>query len=68
MKDVYMVHVNQFSGSVFVKTLEYFRSQKGFEEGWGEHWVPIVATSIEDARERGCSLPFARPYDQQAKP
>lgn len=68
MRDVYMVLVNKTSGSVFVKDLEFFRSQNGFTEDWGTNWVPVVATSIENARERGCSLPGARPYDQQAKP
>lgn len=65
-EDVYMVHVNS-GGSVFVKTLWFFREQGGFAEPWGEGWVPIVATSIEDAREKGCLLPGARPYSDQAK-
>lgn len=64
--NVYMVHVNS-GGSVFVKTLWFFREQGGFAEPWGEGWVPIVATSIEDAREKGCLLPGARPYSEQAK-
>lgn len=66
-RDVYMVLVNEFSGCVFVKDLAFFRGQGGFREKWGETWVPIVATSIEDAREKGCSLPGAKPYDKQAK-
>jgi hypothetical protein len=66
-RDVYMVMCNEFSGCVFVKDLAFFRSQGGFTQKWGETWVPIVATSIEDARERGCSLPGAKPYDRQAK-
>lgn len=65
-RDVYMVHVNS-GGSVFVKTLSFFRKQGGFLESWGETWVPIIATSIEDAREKGCALPGARPYSEQAK-
>lgn len=67
-RDVYMILVNQVSGSVFVKVLNFFRDQGGFREDWGQNWVPIVATSIEDAREKGCALPGARPYDRQAKP
>ena len=67
-RDVYMVLCNAHSGSVFVKALDFFRSQGGFREAWGKNWVPIVATSIEDAREKGCQLPGARPYDRQAKP
>ena len=66
VRDVYMVHVNS-GGSVFVKTLDFFREQGGFRDDWGTHWVPLVATGIEDARKRGCELPGARPYDQQAR-
>lgn len=66
-RDVYMVHVN-WSGAVFVKALDFFRSQGGFRDAWGLHWSPLVATGIEDAREKGCKLPGAKPYDWQAKP
>lgn len=64
-RDVYMVHVGP-SGSVFVKTYDFFKSQRGFEQEWGEAWVPLVATSIEDARKKGCKLPGAKPWEQQA--
>lgn len=67
MRDVYMVLVSQSSGCVFVKELDFFRSQDGFIKDWGKNWQPIVASSIEDAREKGCGLPGAKPYDQQAK-
>jgi NTP pyrophosphatase (non-canonical NTP hydrolase) len=60
-RSVYMAHVNP-AGFVFVKTLEFFQSQRGFEEDWGKAWVPVVATCIEDARREGCRLPGARPY------
>lgn len=66
-RDIYMVNVGP-TGCVFVKTLEFFREQAGFTKKWGEGWQPVVATGIEDARERGCALPGARPYHQQAKP
>ena len=46
-----MAHVN-WAGSVFVKTLDFFRIQGGFRDPWGERWAPIVATGIEDAREK----------------
>ena len=68
-RDVYMVNVNKFSGSVFVKALDFFRSQGGFDweaNPWGQHWFPVVATSIEDARKKGCEHPDARPYERQA--
>jgi hypothetical protein len=65
-KDIYMIHINS-GGSVFVKELDFFRKQGGFEQEWGNHWIPIVANSIEDAREKGCNLPGARNYSLQAK-
>lgn len=65
VRDIYMVHVGP-SGSVFVKALDFFRSQGGFMEGWGSAWVPIVATGIEDARRLACALPGARAYERQA--
>lgn len=65
--DVYMVMVVQASGSVFVKDLDFFKSQGGMTQSWGAHWIPIIASGIEDARKRGCELPGARPYERQAK-
>lgn len=66
-RDVYMVNVNRTSGCVFVKELDFFRSQGGFTDNWGINWIPIVATSIEDAREKGCKHPDAKPYESQAR-
>jgi hypothetical protein len=64
----YMVHVNS-GGAVFVKELDFFHEQGGFAKPWGQHWTPVVANNIEDARRRGCeTLPGARPYEWQAKP
>ncbi|HLG26571.1 MAG TPA: hypothetical protein VI423_02185 [Paenisporosarcina sp.] len=51
MNNVYMVHIGP-GGTVFVKELEFFRSQRGFEQPWGEAWFPIVASGLEDARVR----------------
>ena len=65
-RQVYMVHVNS-GGSVFVKELDYFKSQGGFEQDWGSYWIPVVATSIAEARELGCKFPGARPYERQAR-
>lgn len=65
---VYMVNVDLASGSVGVKEYEFFKSQGGLREEWGKHWAPVIATGIEDAREKGCSLPGARPYERQTKP
>lgn len=65
-RDIYMILVGELSGSVFVKTYDYFKSQGGFTAEWGTHWKPVVATSIEHARLIGCREPNARPYNQQA--
>jgi hypothetical protein len=67
-RDIYMVLCNQDSGCVFVKELEFFRSQGGFQLPWGRNWKPVIAATIEEAREEGCKLPGAKPYERQAKP
>jgi hypothetical protein len=36
-----------------VKEIEFFRSQNGHIDEWGKAWRPVVASSIEDAREIG---------------
>jgi hypothetical protein len=64
-RNVYMVRVNKLSGCVFVKTIDFFRDQGGFEQEWGLDWAPFVATSFEHARELGCQQPWARPYTMQ---
>lgn len=33
-----------------VKGGDFFRSQGGLKDSWGEHWIPVQADSIEDAR------------------
>jgi hypothetical protein len=67
MRDVFMCLVS--SGSVFVKEIEFFRSQGGFVEDWGQDWKPVVAASVEDARRVACeTLPGARLYERQTKP
>ena len=66
-RQIFMVNVNQFSGCVFVKDYDFYVSQGGLKESWGEHWIPIMSTSIEAAREAGCELPGAKPYTRQAK-
>ena len=65
-RDVYMVLVNPDSGCVFVKQRAFFEALGGFHECWGRCWVPVVATDIEDARKKGCEMPGAKPYEQQA--
>jgi NTP pyrophosphatase (non-canonical NTP hydrolase) len=65
-EQLYMVNVNEVSGSVFVKDRDFFLAQGGDSDGWGKNWFPVWASSIEDAREKGCKHPGARPYHQQA--
>jgi hypothetical protein len=65
----YMVMAVRASGCVFVKEKDFFVSQGGNKEEWGKAWVEVEATSIEHARELGCEMfPYAKPYEQQAKP
>lgn len=64
-REIWMVLVNS-GGSVFVKDYDFFRSQGGCTEGWGLHWTPVMAGSVEEARSKGCALPGARPESAQA--
>lgn len=61
-RQVYMVHYN--GSATFVKEYDFFKLQGGFEWPWGEDWIPVVATSIEEAREKGFQLFVGRnnPY------
>lgn len=47
---IYMTLVNP-AGVVFVKELDFFRAQGGFTQEWGRSWIPVVARSVEEARE-----------------
>lgn len=49
------VHCNS-GHALFVKGAEFFRSQGGLTEEWGKMWVPVVATSIGDARRKAATL------------
>ena len=67
-REVYMYNVVKESRCVFVKALTFSNDQGGFVEGWGLVWKPIVATWIEDSREKACNIePNAKPYSEQAK-
>lgn len=53
--------------AVYVKTAEFFRSQGGLTETWGQTWRPVVAESIEAARALGNPSDAAkRRADQRA--
>lgn len=50
-------HYVSFNGSAyFVKEADFFVSQNGLTHDWGKNWKPVIATSIEDAREKAKSL------------
>ncbi len=55
LRDVYMVV--RTSVGVVVQTLKDYREHGGFKERWGQPWRPVLATSIDDARERAKDLP-----------
>lgn len=64
---IYMVLLGG-GAPVFVKELNFFRGQGGFSENWGRNWIPVRASSIEGAREKGCKmLDETRPYRNQVK-
>jgi hypothetical protein len=42
--------------AVYVKEGEFFKDQGGLEEEWGMRWVPVMAGSIEEAREMGIKM------------
>lgn len=49
----FYVHWN--GAAWFVKTADFFKSQGGHTQEWGKAWVPLVATSIEDARAKAAA-------------
>lgn len=51
----HFVHCNG-GRALFVKTAALFRSQRGLEEAWGKAWVPVVASSIGDARRQASQI------------
>lgn len=36
--------------NVYVKEGNFFRDQGGLTDDWGKNWIPIYATSLNDAR------------------
>lgn len=54
MKSDYYVHFN--GAAVFVKEGEYFTSQGGKVQKWGEHWLKVQASSIGEARRIGAVI------------
>lgn len=52
---IYYVHKNA-GDFIFVKEGEFFKEQGGLREPWGKAWIPVKASSIEDARQIGAKL------------
>lgn len=53
-------HYVVFNGaSHFVKDADFFISQGGLIEDWGRRWRPVVAKSLEDARQISETLDWA---------
>lgn len=54
-------HYVLFNGaSYFVKEAGFFISQNGLKGDWGKNWKPVVAASIEDAREMAKTLGWSK--------
>lgn len=47
----HFVHCNS-GDALFVKEADFFQSQGGLADAWGRCWVPVVATSVGDARRQ----------------
>ena len=49
--------VNCNSGkALFVKEGTFFKEQGGLNESWGKTWVPVIASSIGDARKQAAQI------------
>lgn len=48
---LFYVSINPWG--VYVKEGEFFESQGGLEEEWGETWIPVCGQDVEDARLEG---------------
>lgn len=51
-----------------VKEANFFREQGGIKDDWGRRWVPVRATSIEDARRQGAEMEPIHPMWKSKKP
>lgn len=72
IREIYMLNINKVSGSVFVKSYDFYKKQGGFRPGpedildWGKNWIPVIAISFESARYLGTKMAGARDYTLQA--
>jgi len=53
-------YVSISESNVGVKTAEFFKSQGGDREPWGEHWQGIEAISLYDARAKAIKMRRAK--------
>ncbi len=51
----HFVHCNS-GKALFVKEAGFFKDQGGLEKAWGQCWVPVIATSIGDARRQAARI------------
>lgn len=42
--------------ALFVKEGTFFKEQGGLKEPWGKTWVPVIASSIGDARKQAAKI------------
>lgn len=61
-KPTHYINTN-IGGALFVKEAHFFQEQGGLVEPWGESWIPVIAGSIEEAREQA-SIIFNIPLSE----
>jgi hypothetical protein len=44
--------LQSWAGANFVKEADFFVSQGGLRDSWGQHWLKVEADSINDARRK----------------
>lgn len=58
-------YISVNSWAVYVKEADYFKQQGGLTKEWGRTWLPVIATSIEDARKQGEAM--LRWFDEEQR-
>lgn len=48
--------VKNSGNALFVKEANFFEEQGGLDKEWGMTWIPVIATSIGDARKQASQL------------
>lgn len=55
----FAIHVSPY-GATFVKEYDFFVSQGGLTQKWGQSWKIIEAKNLDDARVRAIVMPGAK--------